>query len=80
MNFRPLTIQVAFIYLFAIPSIRQIITRACFEKKTKKTKKKQQQNWMPENDTSEILLVDKPGNKLCRIRTLLDAVSKVKFT
>ena len=32
---------------------------------------------MPKNDTSEILLVDQPGNdKLCRIRTLLDAVSK----
>ena len=36
---------------------------------------------MPKNDTSEILLIDQPGkDKLCRIRTLLDAVSKVKFT
>ena len=37
--------------------------------------------WMPKNDTSEMLLVDQPGNeKFCRIRTLLDGVSKVKFT
>ena len=42
MNFRPLTIQVTFIYLFAVPIINQIITRRCFEKR------------MP----SEILLVD----------------------
>ena len=36
---------------------------------------------MSKNDTSEILLVGQPGNdKLCRIRTLLDAVSMVKFT
>ena len=68
MNFLPLTIQVPFIYLFAIPSLPKIITRTCFEKK-----------WMPKKDTSEILLVDQPGkDKLCRIRTLLDAVSKVK--
>ena len=37
--------------------------------------------WIPKNDTSEILLVDQPSNdKLCRMRTLLDAISKVKFT
>ena len=36
---------------------------------------------MPKSDTSEILLVDQPGiDKLCRMRTLLDAFSKVKFT
>ena len=70
MNFRPLTIQATFIYLFAVTSIPQITTRTRFE-----------QQWMPKNDTSEILLVDQPGNdKLCCIRTLLDAVSKVKFT
>ena len=32
MKFSSLTIQVAFIYLFAIPSIPQIITKRCFEK------------------------------------------------
>ena len=36
---------------------------------------------MPKIDTSEILHVDQPSNdKLSLIRTLLDAVSKVKFT
>ena len=36
--------------------------------------------WMPKTNTSEILHVDQPGNdKLSLIRTLLDAVSKVKF-
>ena len=70
MNFCPLTIPVAFIYLFAIPTISQIITRKCSEKKR-----------MPKNDTSEIPFVDQTGNdKLCRIRTLLDTVSKGKFT
>ena len=32
MNFRLLTLQVTFIYLFAIPTIHQIITKKCFEK------------------------------------------------
>ena len=66
MNFRPLTIQMTFIYLFAIPSILQLITRTRFGKR---------------NGCPRILLVDQPGNdKLCRIRTLLHAVSKVNFT
>ena len=69
MNYRRLKIQVNFIYLFAVPSIPQIVIRTCFEKK-----------WMPKNDTSEILLVELPGNdKLCRIWALLDAVCKVVY-
>ena len=66
MNFRPLTIQVTFIYLFAIPSITSNNNKDMLWTK-----------WMPKNDTSEILLVDQPGNdKLCRLRRLLDAITK----